>query len=168
MEIVEQYFEKDDDLIVLQNMNDYPPRIDYINEVNGNEMEMLKRYIYIILPSLRSSFKRFSFEAKIRIYLLFPQRNITIRFYRHPRKSIRKNILSGFADYSKRGNSASVFRATSSHRISWFRMASNKSYSCLPDFTGANRECSSIRPGGQRSIRYRQRCYRFWPTSIHA
>lgn len=40
MEIVEEHFEKDDDLIVLQNMSDDPPRIDYINEVNRNEMEM--------------------------------------------------------------------------------------------------------------------------------
>lgn len=40
LEIVEEHFEKDDDLIVLQNMSDDPPRIDYINEVNRNEMEM--------------------------------------------------------------------------------------------------------------------------------
>lgn len=33
LEIVEQYYEKDDDLIVLQNMNDDPPQVDYINEV---------------------------------------------------------------------------------------------------------------------------------------
>ncbi|XP_061935076.1 hydrocephalus-inducing protein homolog [Apis cerana] len=33
LEIVEEHFEKDDDLIVLQNMSDDPPRIDYINEV---------------------------------------------------------------------------------------------------------------------------------------
>lgn len=40
LEIVEEHFEKDDDLIVLQNMSDDPPKIDYINEVNRNEMEM--------------------------------------------------------------------------------------------------------------------------------
>lgn len=40
LEIVEEHFEKDDDLIVLQNMSDDPPRIDYINEVNRNEMKM--------------------------------------------------------------------------------------------------------------------------------
>lgn len=40
LEIVEEHFEKDDDLIVLQNMSDDPPQIDYINEVNRNEMEM--------------------------------------------------------------------------------------------------------------------------------
>lgn len=82
LEIVEQYYEKDDDLIVLQNMNDDPPQVDYINEVKKKI-----RWRYIKWEKSFPPLKDFSFKAR-EYDLLFHKEIITIRFIAIHEKSI--------------------------------------------------------------------------------
>lgn len=112
----------------------------------GDEMGILKRYIFIKRKMRKvSPFRDFLSKLSSSIDIYIYSKEMKYVLCHHPRIKIS---FPGFADYSKQGNSASVFRATSSRRISWLRMASNKSYRSLPDFTGANREYSSICTGG--------------------